>query len=186
MATKILRNRQGQREYQEWVELCDRIKKQTEPVKDENTAAKKERIAYLLSDFVAFCKYYFPHYLDSEFGWFHIKAAQEIVKDKNCFAILEWAREHAKSVFADVFMPMFLKARGEDEFSGMVIGSANRDKANGLLGDIQAELQSNQRYVSDFGQQVSHGDWRDGYFSTIDGCGFWAFGFTRQAFWRTS
>lgn len=162
------------REYREWLDLCERIKHATAPIKDENPEAKASRIKTLLDDFEAFCKYYFPHYTESPFGWFHKKAAKKIQKDKNIFCVLEWPREHAKSVVAAVLIPMWLKARGE--FSGMVVGSSNKDKADGLLGDIQAELMSNQKYASDFGEQYRIGDWQSGNFSTADGSGFWAFG----------
>jgi phage terminase large subunit-like protein len=77
-------------------------------------------------------------------------------------------------VFADVLIPLWLKARGE--LTGMMIASANQEKAAGLLGDVQAELMENRRYGQDFGQQHSIGNWTDGYFVTTDGWGFWAFG----------
>jgi predicted phage terminase large subunit-like protein len=163
-----------QREYQQWLELRKRIETATEPIKDESQAKQKERVKNLLSNFQAFCKYYFPHYIDCDFGWFHLEAAEKITNDKDIFAILEWAREHAKSVFSDVFIPMWLKAKGE--FTGMIIASSTGEKASGLLGDIQAELMDNKRYLNDFGEQASFGDWRDGHFTTKDGCGFWAFG----------
>lgn len=166
--------RQEQREWQLWLEQCERIKDRTAPIQDEGEAEKKRRIIRLLKSFEAFCAYYFPHYLTSDFGWFHKKAAKEILADPNIFAILEWPREHAKSVFADVLMPLYLKAKGE--LDGMMIASANQDKAKGLLGDIQAELSSNLRYLNDFGTQMSLGNWQDGHFVTADGIGFWAFG----------
>lgn len=166
--------RAEQREWQLWLDLCKRIQDRTAPIQDESEDAKAKRIAGLLTSFEAFCAYYFPHYLSSEFGWFHKAAAKAITADPDIFAILEWPREHAKSVFADVLMPLWLKAKGE--LTGMMIGSANQDKAKGLLGDVQAELTSNQRYLADFGSQMSIGNWQDGHFVTADGVGFWAFG----------
>lgn len=166
------------REWQDWLDLCERLNKQTDNLPPESGKQKAERIERLKNDFQAFCQYYFGGYEDgymsAPFGWFHLKAAKIITEDKNAFACLEWPREHAKSVFAAVFLPLFLKARGE--LTGMVVASANDDKACGLLSDIQAQLSSNQRYINDFGIQVSLGDWRDGKFSTTDGIGFWAFG----------
>lgn len=163
------------RAYEEWQQLCNQIRNQTEPPKKNETAkVKTKRIKDLLNDFEGFCQYYFPHYCKSPFGWFHKEAADKIIKDKKAFAILEWAREHAKSVFADVFMPLYLKAKGE--LTGMILVSANGDKASGLLGDIQAEFMNNQRYIADFGEQVSYGNWQSNHFATKDGCGFWAFG----------
>jgi predicted phage terminase large subunit-like protein len=167
MATK------DQREYQEYLDLCERIKATTEPIKNETEKQKQKRIKKLLADFPKFCNYYFSDFIDAEFGWFHLKADKAIDK-KNCMVALEWAREHAKSVFSCVFKPMHLKAKGE--LTGMVVASANADKAAVLLGDIQAQLSSNQRFIADFGEQISLGDWRTGHFSTRDGAGFWSFG----------
>jgi predicted phage terminase large subunit-like protein len=167
-------NRTESKEYQAWVELRKRIATQTISKQNETEREKRDRIEKLKKDFSAFARYYFPHYIDSEFGWFHKEAAKKIAKDPNIFAILEWPREHAKSVFADVMVPMWLKARGE--LDGMMLASASYDKAAGLLGDIQAELMENQLYKEDFGEQFSLGDWQDGHFSTSDGVGFWAFG----------
>lgn len=167
-------NRKDERVYQEWLDLRERIKSSTSPIKNEPHKTKQKRLRKLKRNFSAFCKYYFPHYLDSEFGYFHKEAALEIAHDKNIFAILEWPREHAKSVIACVFIPMWLHAR--DELDGMLLASANADKAKDLLGDIQAELLENQRFSSDYGKQASVGDWRDGHFMDAKGNGYWAFG----------
>jgi predicted phage terminase large subunit-like protein len=163
------------RAFQEWQALCERIRHQTNAVEsNESEIYKTKRIKLLLLDFPKWCKYYFPHYMDAEFGWFHKKAAKEITDKKDGVFILEWAREHAKSVFANILMPLFLKAKGEVE--GMVVVSANQGKAIGLLSDMQAELQNNLLYINDYGTQAVLGSWQDGNFVTQDGTGFWAFG----------
>jgi len=165
------------KQYKQWLALCDAISRTTveeDGVRNETAMQKQSRVAGLLSDFQAFCAYYFPHYCRAPFGWFHLRAAYEIANRPNCFAVLEFPREHAKSVFGDVLMPLYLKAKGE--LTGLVLASANEDKASGLLGDVQAELVSNRRYLSDFGEQMQQGKWQDGYFATKDGVGFWAIG----------
>lgn len=163
------------RAYEAWLSLRERIKSATAlaPI-NEGQKDKKKRLRKLKRNFVAFAKYYFPHYLDSGFGYFHKETAAQIAHDKNIFAVLEWPREHAKSVFSNVFLAMWLKARGE--LSGMIVGSANQDKASGLLSDLQAELLENKRFINDFGQQSTMGDWRNGHFMDSEGCGYWAFG----------
>ena len=88
--------------------------------------------------------------------------------------VCEWPREHAKSVVMDIFVPLFLKARGE--LTGVVLASANEDKADGLLADLQEQLMFNQRYIADYGIQYKSGKWDTGHFVTADGIGFWAFG----------
>lgn len=162
------------REYQEWLSLKERISSSTPEPLNEKPEAKRKRIKKLLNSFPDFCAYYFPHYVFAPFGWFHLEAAKLIEQDPKIFAVLEWPREHAKSVFMDVLMPMFLKAKGE--LTGMMLCSANFDKASGLLGDIMAEMMDNKRFIHDFGEQYRLGDWQDGHFATADGCGFWAFG----------
>ena len=160
--------------YQEWITLCDQIRKQTEGIFDETPESKEIRKKELQNDFVKFCKYYFSRFMDSEFGWFHLKAAEAIKNDPKVFAVLEWPREHAKSVFANIMMPLFLYARGE--FTGMITVSANETKAITLLSDLQAEFVANQRWINDYGELAKLGDWTEGNFSTTDGIGFWAYG----------
>lgn len=167
-------NRADQRAYQDWLDLCERIRSQTENVPQESEAEKQARMARLRTNFSAFCTYYFPNLLTNRFGWFHLKAAKAITDDPNIFAILEWPREHAKSVFANILVPMYLYARGE--LTGMVVASANEDKAITLLSDIQAQFEANQLWRHDYADRVSLGDWQSGNFATNDGVGFWAFG----------
>lgn len=163
-----------QRTEQEYLALVERIKKQTASTIVETKEQKQKRIQKLLGDWEAFCKYYFGKYMNAEFGWFHKKLFEEVVNDENFFGVAEFPREHAKTVLTNVFMPMFLKAKGE--LTGVLLGSSNEKKAFGLLSNLQAQLQGNQKYIADFGEQVSFGDWSSGHFKTRDGVGFWAFG----------
>jgi predicted phage terminase large subunit-like protein len=145
---------------------------------NESDIAKSDRKARLLANFFAFAKYYFPHYVTeadgktTEFGWFHRKAINIIQPDT--VTVLEWAREHAKSVFADVMLPLWLYAKGE--MTGMVIASATFDKAAELLSDVQAELEANELWIYDYGALAASGSWETGEFQTTEGIGFWAFG----------
>ena len=159
--------------YSEWLEEKKAVQRE-EPSLFETPDQRAKRIKMLLGNFSKFCAYYLGHYMKSEFGWFHKKGAKDILADPDIFLIAEWPREHAKSVLFDVMIPLFLKARGE--LTGMMIGSSNGDKAGILLGDIQAELMFNKRFVADFGEQYLSGKWEDGTFVTTDGVGFWSFG----------
>jgi len=163
----------AKREYQQWLDEKLSIQRAA-PSVHETLSQKQKRIKELTSSFSKFAHYYFSHLMDSDFAWFHKKAGKEIQDNPDLFAVLEWPREHAKSVFADIMIPMFLKAR--NELTGMMIASANNEKAKGLLGDVQAELMLNKRFIADFGEQFSLGNWQDGHFTTVDGVGFWAFG----------
>lgn len=167
--------RAEQRAWQEYLDLCTRIESQTAGlIQNESEDEKQKRKAELRDDPVKFCSYYFQHYMDSDFAWFHKKAMQKIANTKDLFAVLEWPREHAKSVIIDIFMPMYLYA--SEQLTGMLLISSNETKAKGLLGDLQAELESNQLWINDYGNLCSFGKWQDGHFVTNDGIGFWAFG----------
>lgn len=166
-------NRKEQQSYDEWFAEKEAIKR-SEPIAETGVQQEK-RIQKLLNNFEAFCQYYFGDDFElAPFGWFHLKAVNEIIKNENLFLVCEWPREHAKSVLIDIFVPMFLKARGE--LTGVVIASANQAKANKLLSDIQEQLLFNKRYIADFGVQYRSGKWETGQFVTADGLGFWAFG----------
>jgi len=163
------------REYREFVELCRRIRSTTSQlVPKEAPEVRRARIERLKRNFEDFCKYYFPNLTTAEFGWFHKRAARRIIRDPNIFAVLEWPREHAKSVFADIMVPMFLYARGE--LTGMIIASSTGDKAATLLSDLRAQFEANELWRNDYGNLCAPGEWRSDYFATVNDCGFWAFG----------
>lgn len=168
----------NEKEYKLWLDLCLRIRSATEGTVDvtETASQREQRITDLKKPqyFEKFCRYYFPHYIDADFAWFHKKAAKDILSSDDIMAALEWPREHAKSVFVDVFIPMFLKATGW--LTGMILASENDPKAAVLLGDLQAELMENRRFANDFGEQRTIGSWTEGEFVTTDGIGFWSFG----------
>lgn len=137
----------------EWLNLLDTISVQTQDVAEETPKQKAVRVERLKNNFREFVKYYFPHYVSSDSPDFHIDAGENISIDDNAFAVLEWAREHAKSVVSNIFIPMFLKSRGQMKM--MVLASKSKDSAEILLSDIAAELANNKRYINDYGTQIS-------------------------------
>lgn len=163
----------AKREYEAWLREKESIQRST-PLTRETEAEKQKRIKFLLGNFIEFAKFYFDHLASSDFAYFHKRDTKYVIDNPDCFALMEYPREHAKSIIYDVILPSYLKARGE--LTGMMIASANEKKAATLLGDIQAELMFNKRFTNDFGEQYSIGNWQDGHFVTADGIGFWAFG----------
>jgi predicted phage terminase large subunit-like protein len=161
------------KEYQAWLDEKEAIERAA-PNLNETEKERDRRIKKLLKSFPDFANYYFSHLIDCDFAPFQIKAATHVIDNPDTFDIEEWPREHAKSIIFDVMVPMMLKARGE--LTGMMIASCNEVKASKLLGDLQAELMFNKRYIADFGEQYSVGNWKDGMFITADGIAFWAFG----------
>ena len=97
----ILRGKDGQafkHFLEKKAEIAEKVKLQ---VGSETNLEKQIRIQSLKSNFDNFVKYYFPHYFKSEFGWFHKKAINEILKP-NSFTVCEFPREHAKSVLVNI------------------------------------------------------------------------------------
>jgi hypothetical protein len=163
-----------QDKYKSWKEHCRNIQEMNPIDPHELVRIQNMRKQAALSDFRSFCNSYFKHYVTAPAASFHVETANKILKDDNIFAILEWPREHAKSVVADIFIPIWLMIHGE--LSGMILVGKNEDDANGLLSDVQAELQYNPLLIHDFGPFYQAGDWADGNFTTAGGIEFIAIG----------
>ena len=101
-----------------WKAHCEDVQEATTVNAHETDAQKKQRIKRLLSDYGAFVDYYFPHYTtnpqtgkQTPCAPFHLKAAKQIICDKNIKAVYKWHRGAAKSTHLDIFIPMWLKAQ---------------------------------------------------------------------------
>ena len=183
-------SKQKNEAFKAWQEHCARVAKVTAEghVTQEDDATKTARIARLRNDYAAFCEYYFPHFLtlrDRVTGKpvrvihnapFHNQAARKVRSTPNLKAVFMWPRGHAKSTHFDIFMPLWLIFQQQPLVRFMVIVGKSQDSAVRLLGDIQAELSSNRRIASDFGEQVTAGDWQEGEFTTKAGIHFLAVG----------
>lgn len=170
----LVTNKKIELALQEFNDLCENIRESTPIIEDKDEAAKKARIKDLTEDYAAFILHYFPHYATAAPAKFHIKHAKNILNNKKFRGICKWFRGSAKSVTNNIFIPLWLKARGEK--LTLVLVGKSEDDAKVLLSDIQAELESNQRYIHDFGEQISIGEWTQGKFSTKDGSAFYAKG----------
>lgn len=166
-----------------WKQHCETVQSATAVNINETQAQRLARIRRLRSDYAAFVDYYFPHWtVNPETGKatpcapFHVSAANAILKDRNIKAAFQWHRGAAKSTNMDVFVPMWLMAQEHREINVMVLVGKSEDNAKTLLGDIQAELQYNQRYIHDFGEQYNVGSWEEGEFVTRSEVAFFARG----------
>lgn len=169
------------RRHLERFEEVVRLVKSGKKVIEESKEQKEKRIKGLKADYNAFCQYYFSHYTFDEFenreidnAPFHNAAAKRILENPRYHGVHEWFRGAAKSVHHDIFIPLFLMVHGQMKF--MVLAGENEDKSKGLLIDIQAELEANERFLADYGKQLNFGTWADGNFTTIDGVRFQAIG----------
>ena len=179
------------RAVEDWNLHCKRVRSLTPvtmSVSKETSTERDRRIRRLQGNYAAFCEYYFPHYLtlrDKVTGEpvrvihnapFHNAAAIKVKNTPNLKAVFKWPRGHAKSTHFDIFLPLWLMFQPKRLISFMVVVGKSEDSANRLLADIQAELEFNQRIVSDFGEQKSLGTWTEGEFKTQGGNKFLAVG----------
>ena len=167
----------------QWKELCATIQNMSTVNVAETEKQRLQRIERVRKDYAYFVEYYFPHYCTNKdtgeivpSAKFHLQAANKILKSRNLKGLFKWARGHAKSTHMDVFIPMWLKCQKVREINVMVLVGKSEENAQTLLGDIQAELQYNKRYIHDFGKQHNSGNWQEGKFVTADGCAFFALG----------
>lgn len=176
--------------YEQWKEHCKRVQSITDTalMAAETPAARDKRRRRLLDNYAAFCEYYFPHYFtlrDKVTGEvirtihnapFHNEAARKVRSTPNLKAVFQWPRGHAKSTHFDIFMPLWLMFQPKRLINFMVIVGKSEDSAIRLLGDIQAELEHNQRIIADFGRQRGSASWQDGEFKAANGVKFLACG----------
>lgn len=179
-----------------WAAYKEQIEKLSIVDKKEGAEDQNARIKRALNDFQYFCEYYFPHLVSDEHekivknGIFHNKAAKHIKENRRLVALFEWARGHAKSTHMGLLVPLWLKAQSyvfnnalkpsliqiKPQFNNMVLVGKSEESAIALLGNLQAELQYNERYIHDFGVQFSNGSWESGNFQTKDNVSFRALG----------
>lgn len=176
--------------YAEWQEHCKRVQSLTDlsALVNESPTQKDKRIKRLQKDYAAFCEYYFPHFLtlrDKTTGEvirtvhnapFHNSAALKVKNTPNLKAVFKWPRGHAKSTHFDIFLPLWLMFQPKRLINVMVVVGKSEESAIGLLSDIQAELEFNQRIVADFGEQKAVGNWQEGQFVTQSDVAFFARG----------
>lgn len=155
---------------------CLRIAKATSIDINEKHVDKLKRIESLEKDIIRWCEYYFPNYAKKKSSWFQKKLAKAIIENKKIKALMEAYRSSAKSVWIDLFIPMYLYLVLDELHFMMLIGETH-PKAKKLLSGIQAQLQFNHRIINDYGNKVQAGNWSDGEFTTTDGVRFLAIGF---------
>lgn len=164
-----------------WHEHCQYIQEKTSIGFSESSSDKEKRKQQAKRDYDYFVEYYFPHFTYDAHqdrtihnASFHTQWANRVKANIKFAGVAEWPREHAKSTHNTIFIPLWLKINGE--LDGMMLGGKSEDDAIRLLGDVQAELQYNQRFIDDWGEQFNEGDWTSGDFTCKDGTYFVALG----------
>lgn len=163
MASKKRTDKQKADEYLKKLQIAQ---KANEVNPFESKEEQRERIKKAKEDVVYMVMTYLPHYATAECAQFQKDAAVEISLEMVIYIFLEWFRGAAKSVWANVIIPLWLWMRDEDVFFCLM--SDSKERAEDLIADVQAELEANPLLIHDFGDQKSNGDWEYGDFSTID------------------
>ncbi len=145
-------------------------------LRGDTETERKSRIERARKNYDYFVKTYFPHLAKCQSAKFQIAAAEWILHHPDGRAAFEWPRGHAKSTHLCLLVPLWLMIQSPRQVNMMVLASKSQDAATGLLQDIQAELESNELFVADFGPQLKAGDWASGRFTTAQGCTFVSIG----------
>lgn len=139
----------------------------------ETSEQQEKRIKFLLKpeNYLEFFEYYFGinsglALADAPCAKFHLNSYLEVFKNPLIKQQRRWFRGAAKSIHTNVGNLTHLKENNEVNF-GLIIGRTV-DAGNLLLSDLQLHLESNERYIKDFGLQMQYGSWADGMFETND------------------
>jgi phage terminase large subunit-like protein len=143
----------------------------------ETTEEQEKRIKRLLKpeNYVEFFDFYFginsgQDFADAPSSWFHQKSYEQIFANPKIIQQRRWFRGAAKSIHTNVGNTAHLKENKELRF-GVLLGRTE-DLAKKLLSNLQVQLDNNEKYIKDFGEQKSYGNWADGVFETSDGTYF--------------
>jgi len=158
---------------QRWEQYRANIERETE-LTPETEGEKRARIKRLEGNFEEFCQYYFPQFASAPFARFHKQFAKRVIANDKIYIVRAWAREHAKSVVAGLFLPVYLMCTGR--LHNMLLVSHSKDNADELLMPIMVNLESNQRLINDYGKFKSWRGWETGKFVTAKGQSFRAIG----------
>ncbi|MEG2761299.1 MAG: hypothetical protein RR921_08240, partial [Mucinivorans sp.] len=133
----------------------------------ETTQQKQAIIERARKDPKFFVEYFLSHYATAKCAGFQIRFAKLVLHYPRLRALVRWPRGHAKSIWCNVIIPLWLWINGQDMFQ-IIVGNTY-DKAQELLSDVQAEFEANPRLIHYFGDQKLAGSWEAGNFSTKDG-----------------
>jgi phage terminase large subunit-like protein len=147
----------------------------------ETTEEQEKRVKRLLKpeNYLEFFEYYYGvnsllALADAPCAKFHLTSYLEVFKNPLIKQQRRWFRGAAKSIHTNVGNLCHLKENKQVKF-GLIIGRT-LDAGKLLLSDVQMHLESNERYIKDFGMQMQYGSWADGQFETNDGNMFKALG----------
>lgn len=124
-------------------------------------ATAEERRAKSKRDYAYFCQTYFPHLATAPSAAFHVRAANEILKNQRLRAIYEWARGLAKSSNMSLMIPLWLMLCHAEQLC-LILVSKSEEMADRLLSELQGELLTNELLRQDYPEQMKVQSCSDG------------------------
>lgn len=154
-----------------WEEFRKSINQSTPVNHDETFHEKTARISLTESDFKLWVKYYFPRYFSSPSPDFHWQSAERIITKfltiGRWYEVRHWARGLSKTTTL-MFIVLYL-VLAKKKLKNILLVSSTNDAAVNFANKYQAELDSNQRIINDYGRQENPGSWAAGSFKTTQG-----------------
>ncbi|GAA5096869.1 hypothetical protein GCM10023210_31210 [Chryseobacterium ginsengisoli] len=147
----------------------------------ETSEQQEARIKHLLKpeNYLEFFEHYYGinsglALADAPSAKFHLSSYLEVFYNPFIKQQRRWFRGAAKSIHSNVGNVSHLK-ENDQLFFGLIIGKTS-EHGKLLLSDLQLHLESNERYIKDFGMQMQYGSWADGQFETLDNRFFMSLG----------
>lgn len=161
----------------DWEAYRENIRKATFVDLTETLEDKRARIKRLEADPQAWKEYYFKKFFSSESPEFHKRASKRLItnflKKGRWYEVRHWVRGLSKTTTA-MMDCLYLILTGK--LKNIVYTSATYDAAEKFLTKWQAQLDSNQKIINDYGKQELEGSWEKGLFKTRSGVQFMALG----------
>lgn len=161
----------------DWEQFREAIRKSTPIDLTETPEQKKKRIQRLEADPIAWKLYYFKKFHEKPSPEFHKKATRRLIsnfkKNRHWYEVRNWVRGLAKTTNAMMDV-LHLVLTGH--LKNVIYCSSTYDAAELFLSKWQAQLDSNQRIINDYGIQQLDGFWSSGLFKTRQGVQFLALG----------
>lgn len=127
----------------------------------------------LEADPVAWMQYFFPNYAKYPFAKFHIDFIHRILNNPECFEVISWSRELAKSTVT-MMLALYLTLTGRKK--NVICTSATEKGAIKLITPYREQLEFNSAIRLLYGKQPVLGQWKDNDFTAVCGASFMAIG----------
>lgn len=161
----------------DWEHYRESLRKGTPVDLTETADQKKKRIKALEADPQKWKQYYFAKFMGYESPDFHLKASKRLINKfltlRHWYEVRHWVRGLSKTT-TTMMDVLYLVLTGK--LKNIIYTSSTYDAAEAFLTKYQAQLDSNQRIINDYGKQELPGSWTMGSFTTRNGVKFLALG----------